>query len=55
MWCALPEIVAVPQGGLIRLPPPHRIGQKSQNPPPVLPDESISVGKNIYLSERKNL
>jgi hypothetical protein len=36
------------------LPPPHD-GQNIKNPPPVLPDESSSLCKNISLSERKNL
>jgi hypothetical protein len=35
------------------LPWPRRA--KHQNPPPVLPDESIAARKNISISERKKL
>ena len=39
------------------LPPPEeccRNGQRNENPPPVLPDESSSPRKNISLSEIRN-
>jgi hypothetical protein len=49
------EPAAAADGAACMTVAPQYDGQNTKNPPPVLPDASSSLGKNILLSEIEKL